>query len=309
MIRQITKSEFPVYLQNLETSVRNILPILGFAPDEIDQFINEVVLKQERRKNNITWLFENDAGQKAFIGGQIEYIIPSEWNDRYRIIKEAINQLKAQNSEGGRSLRMSIEINEMVPSHSAYFTALLPELGFRTSPHIAFRADKSLVEQLELPELPTGFYEIPFSEENRRLFTKGFMEIGGNTLSNEQAERRARFLNDYYELISENIQKKTWIGISHQNRVIGFCFGDVLNRGKRLVIVEVAVSQDFWGKGLGRFMIIRCMQNLKEHYGQKDAYFAIEARRDNTRACRLYFGMGFEREQLTTRAIYHPKEQ
>ncbi|MDP6037439.1 MAG: GNAT family N-acetyltransferase [Candidatus Latescibacteria bacterium] len=309
MIRRIAKSEFPVYLQSLEISVRNILPILGFAPNEIDQFMNEVALKQERRNNNISWLFENDAGQKAFIGGQIEYIIPSDWNDRYRIIKETINQLKTQISEGGRSHGMSIEINEMVPSHSAYFTALLPELGFRTSPQITFRAEKSLVAQLELPELPIGFYDIPFNEENRRLFTEGFMEIGGNMLSNEQAERRGRFLNDYYELISEDIQKKTWVGISRQNRVIGFCFGDVLNRGKRLAIAEVAVSQDFWGRGLGRFMIIRCLQNLKKHYGQKDAYFAIEARRDNARACRLYFGLGFKREQLTTRAIYDHKKQ
>lgn len=308
MIRRISESEFPLYFQQLKVSVKSVLPVLGFAPKEMDQFVNTVMLNQKQRQNNVSWLFENDAGQKACIGGEIEYIIPSSWADRYRIIKEALHQFKTRYDVSERNLRIGIEIDEGVPSHNAYFTALLPELGFELFPRITFRADMEAVEQLECPALPAGFCEIPFNEKNRHLFTEGFMEIGWNILSEELAKRKFGFLNDYYTSVSVDVQKKTWVGVLHQNRVVGFCFGDVLNGGK-LSIAEVAVSQDLWGKGLGRFMIIRCMQNLKAHYGQKDAYFSIEARRDNIRACRLYFGLGFERVQVTTRAIYRNGER
>jgi hypothetical protein len=86
-------------------------------------------------------LFENGSGHVAFLGGRrnIDYIIPAPWESRFSIIREAIEDLIEKTCSAGPDARIRITIDEMVPSHNAYFGAMLPELGFDMVPRIEMK--------------------------------------------------------------------------------------------------------------------------------------------------------------------------
>ena len=71
-----------------------------------------------------------------------------------------------------------------------------------------------------------------------------------------------------------------------------------------MINLELAVTPQYWGRGLGRYLTIHCMQNLRAHFGRPDSYFSIGTQRDNVRARQLYYNLGFMRYTISTRAIY-----
>ena len=89
--------------------------------------------------------------------------------------------------------------------------------------------------------------------------------------------------------------------MTYHGEMIGYCLGDIWYK-TLMNITDLAVSREFWGRGIGRYLIIRCMQNLKQHFAIPESYFGLGADRTNTRACRFYFKLGFEREWIGTRA-------
>src|SRR5690348_7812106 len=157
MLQTIRQDQHPNYPQQFKETVRRLFPILCYTPDQIEAFLKEY----EPQFDGKSCVVEDRQGRLTFCRystqnpGEIyiEYILPSVWEERYPLVKEALLQLKHEflvvKSE--RSLRMHID--ERLPSHAAYYLGLLPELGFTLTPRVTMIAPQDLVTQLTLPDL------------------------------------------------------------------------------------------------------------------------------------------------------------
>lgn len=319
MIREIDPYEFPQYHEELSKAARNILPYLAFSSSETEQFVKST--EWHKKKTNMAYRFENPAGQKVFIGGRgrLEYIIPSNWDNRYTLIEEALQHLITKICDNDPDAEIHFTINEIVPSHSAYFMALLPKLGFDLHPRIEMKADQNIIHDLQLPTLPHGFEELPYKEKHMDMFAnayKSFAEAAdgqGNIHSPEERQKRSEKLEPFQEYYcyaesSQELREKTWLGVTYQSQIIGYCFSDIWDSGKRMIVLELAVDPEFWGQKLGRYLTIRNLQKTKQHYSTPQSYFTIGTQRDNVRARTLYHHLGFERWQVSTRIAYPGKK-
>ncbi|MEZ4662573.1 MAG: hypothetical protein R2911_33900 [Caldilineaceae bacterium] len=61
-----------------------------------------------------------------------------------------------------------------------------------------------------------------------------------------------------------------WTSLVKDGRLIGASFGGM---GYELSIEEVGICPLLWARA-GRYLTIRCMQKLRQHYGE-DKYFAL----------------------------------
>jgi ribosomal protein S18 acetylase RimI-like enzyme len=72
--------------------------------------------------------------------------------------------------------------------------------------------------------------------------------------------------------------------------------------GGTAVIYELAVVPELHGKGLGRFLLLRCARRLKAHGDDACEKCALWTFRTLDRALALYYRLGFRRDQLWTEA-------
>jgi ribosomal protein S18 acetylase RimI-like enzyme len=305
------------YRSELASTASVILPILGFTHDETSTFIRTT---KNTHPSTISMEYESPAGEKAFLGGRrrFEYLIPSSWEDRFTIARAALKELIEASTDLSPGGTIDLTVDEGVPSHCAWLGALLPELGFHVVPRIEFRADHSLVDNLVLPDLPPDYLPLPYQESHFDLFADAFTRIapaaGGNgelydpeTLSIKSKELEP-FNSFYaYEESTVELRKNIWMGVLHNQEIVGYSFCDIWRKGRQMIILELAVAHEHWGKGIGRYLTTRCMQNMKSHYGRPDSYFSIGTQRDNIRARDLYYRLGFSRDTLSTRASYSLK--
>ena len=82
--------------------------------------------------------------------------------------------------------------------------------------------------------------------------------------------------------------------------MIGFAFGGVWNQ--EISLEEVALLPAYHGRGLGRYLTIRCLQEMDALYGGSDKHFAIGTDRTNVRALKLYHRLGFTMGAVETYA-------
>jgi len=306
----IEKDEYSEHLEQFQITVSEIFPILCFTPEQIEAFLREFAPLYD----DTLYYIENALGQATFSRTLINaygsrgilYVIPSVWSDRYQLVKSAIEQIQTEFILANTGNKLFIRITEQVPSHNAYYAGLLPELGFDMEPRVTMTANQELVNQLDLTELPNKIYEISFSKnrlpEFIELYNRAYGVYQDRLLPDRQAhEREFR----HWQLTDAQQQEdavKTWIGIEFNGEIVGSCYGRIW--GNEMSVEELAILPEFYGKGLGRFLTIRCMQKLKEHFGEPSRYFFIGTNRTFTRALKLYHRLGFKINSVETYATF-----
>jgi len=209
MLLTINQDQHPNYLQKFKETVRFLFPILCFTPDETEAFLKEF----EPQFDGKSCVVEDGQGRLTFCRYTIEnpgeiyldYIIPSVWEARYPLVKEAILQLKHHFLvvKAERALRM--HINEKLPSHNAYYLGLLAELGFILTPRVTMIASQDLVRQLTLPALTPNMREVPYQADQLEAVIDAFTQAySGKNKQDHSAEAWARLREDEAPYLSVN---------------------------------------------------------------------------------------------------------
>lgn len=308
MIETINQDQHPDYPQKFKEAVRQILPILCFTSEQTEGFIQEFEPKFDGRSS-----FIRDAeGRLTFCRFYLEspearyirYLIPSVWEDRYIMVQNAMAQIKetflADNSE--HELRM--KINEKSPSHTSYFAGLLPGLGFRLKPRVTMIAQQELVQQFTLPDLPADVHKRPYQEDQLKATIDIYLrahEVNGLAPTEEERTHakaaNTRYITDIFPL-ERTVQ--TWVGLGHKEKLIGFALGG--KWGQEISLEEVALLPEYHGKGLGRYLTIRCLQKMNDLYDGVGEYFGIGTDRTNLLALKLYHRLGFKIDKIESYA-------
>lgn len=310
MLLTINQDLHADYPQRFKDAVRYLFPILCFTPDQTEAFIKTY----EPQFDGKSSVIEHGQGRLTFCRyfqrssgvTYLEYLIPSVWEERYTMVKEALLQLKHEclAAESERVLRMVI--NEKLPSHAAYYLGLLPELGFTLTPRVTMTASQDLVRQLTLPELMPNIQEIPYQADQLKAAIDAYSRAFDANVQSISAEQRtqvheaeARYITTMYGL---ERTAQTWTGLVCESKLIGFSFGDAAD-DRVMFLEEVALVPEFHGKGLGRYLTIRCLQKLHDAFGGPDKYFYLGTDRRWSRALKLYHRLGFTIENIQSYAV------
>ena len=300
MLKIITHEQYPDYAREFNGAVRHLFPILGFTPAQTDAFI----AAYEPQCDGKSCVIEDGNGQRTFCRyavehpGEIfiEYLIPSAWENRYALVKDAILHLKHTFLvvQGERLLRMHID--EQVPSHAAYYLGLLPDLGFTLEPRVTMTAARDLARQMLLPPLPPTIHELPYQADDVAavidIYARAFTRRKEHELSAaEWTQRRAAEAPYITHVYPSEETVQTWTGLVSAGKLIGGAFGST--DGARMSLDEVFVVPEFQGQGLGRSLTVRCLQKLDAQYGGPGKHFFLGTDRRWDAAFNLYHSLGF----------------
>jgi len=280
-------------------AVRQILPILCFESERIQTFLAEAVKK--------VLVIDSGAG-RAFVGRSgsvgITFIIPANWPQRYAIIEEGIKELQSW----PRQKAIFMTIDEGIPSHNVYFAGLLPGLGFEMEPKMEMVADQMILSQIARPSLPDDFVETSLtherSEEAARVLHEAYLTQHVAWPPERCVEDRASW-EDYVSAESAE-RLSSWVAVEHQGRIVGVCQGCA--RSGAIAISELAVLPSYWRRGLGRYLLVRCMQRFRTKHGRAGGSFCLSVGRTNVPAVSLYESLGFRAQKVFTRAIWERRE-
>lgn len=299
MIETINNDQHPECPAKFKEAVCDILAILCFTPDQIEAFIEDFEPKFDGRssvirdaKGRLTFCRFHTVRPEA---RYIQYLIPSVWEDRYTLLQDALEKIRDQFLADNSERELRLRINEKPPSHTSYFAGLLPGLGFRLAPRVTMAADQELVQRLTLPELPADIHETPYQVEQLARTIDVYLQahdVNRQALTEKERKvsraRDARTMTDIYPL---ERTRQTWIGLEHLGQLIGFACGGVWNQ--EISLEEVALLPAYHGKGLGRYLTFRCLQEMDALYDGADKQFCIGTDRTYSRALKLYHRLGF----------------
>ncbi len=316
MLQTVSQDQHPSYPQEFQAAVRQLFPVLCYTPEQTEAFLKEY----ESPFDGKSCVVEDAQGRRTYCRYSIdhsreifvEYIIPTVWEDRYPMVKDAILQLKHHFLASNQARYLRMHIDERIPSHAAYYLGLLPELGFTLTPRVTMTAPPDLVRQSTLPELMPGLQETRYEADQLvaviDVFARAYSGKQEQELSAEEwsqrREEEAPYLTRAYGLEST---VRTWTGLTWQGRLIGCAWGDardVLGRsGIHLCLEEVALVPEFHGQGLGRYLAIRCLQKMYENWGGSDRYFFLGTDRRWIPALKLYHRLGFSIDRVESYAF------
>ncbi|MEM7031953.1 MAG: GNAT family N-acetyltransferase [Chloroflexota bacterium] len=311
MLKIIDQKNDTDYVQQFKMAVRHMFPILCFTPEQTEAFIDE----SESQFDDNSGVFEDKQGQLTFYRYKqirsetrnIQYIIPSDWEDRYSLVKQTLIHLKQDflNDNTIHSLRMRVD--EGLPSHNAYYAGTLADLGFKLRPRLKMTASHELPGQLDLTDLAEGFKEMSFNPGllttsvdiyGRAHLTNAPKNVTAEEIAEEQAWER-RYLTDMFAL---ERTAQTWVGLGYQDHLIGFAFGGVW--GNELALEEVVLAPEFHGQGVGRYLVVRFLQKMAETFKGADTHFSLGTDRTNTQALKLYHRLGFKIDKIESYAEF-----
>ncbi|MCB9151420.1 MAG: GNAT family N-acetyltransferase [Caldilineaceae bacterium] len=308
MLTHINSKEHPELVEKFKETVRNIFPILCFTPAETEAFIAEFDPEYD---DNI-YVYKDAQGCLTFcrythhgaLAWSIQFVIPAVWANRYAMVSGAIAQIRNDFLAAHTALELRMRVDEQMPSHAAYFMGMLPGLGFELAPRVGMRADYALLDELDLPALPPGIAELPFEEARLAEYPELFFQVDSvyhEGYSPEKINHERAMFEDYIPRAceSENI-RPTWTLLVKDGQLIGASFGGAWD--DELSIEEVGILSAYYGQGLGRYLTIRCMQKLRQHYGGEDKYFMLGTFRTYTRALKLYHRLGFTIDKIESYA-------
>ena len=288
-------------MEQLREAAGGILPLLCYTDDDIAKFID---IHQERT-HYCFYRLELPDGLASLVrtsgfdkGGstQIVYIIPTDWKARYKLVQAVVEAIKTESQRKGVS-EIFTSIVESVPSDNAYYAGMLPLMGFEMAPRVRLVAPFDVLEALDLPQLPDGIEEAGFSEERLSevadVWYEAEIEHYPDWSEQEKEQKRANCLQDVKQYSQREDKIKTWTTLMHDGRVIGFCVGSVASPSETLDVLALYVAPAFQGRGLGRYLCIRCMQKLHQFYAKPDWRFFVGTFRDWLPAMRLYSNLGF----------------
>lgn len=309
MLQTISRDQHPNYPEKFKDAVRHLFPILCYTPEQIEVFIE----KYEPQFDGKSCVVEDGQGRLTFCryftasdgGIFIAYIIPSVWEERYPMVKEAILQLKQEFLVVHSAPWLRMEVNERPPSHAAYYLGLLPELGFTLEPRVTMTASQDLVKQLTLPELLPDVQETLYDADQLEavidVFTRAYSGRKEQELSAEEwsqrRENEAPYIRRVYGLEST---VQTFTGLMCEGKLIGCSWGAEDNR---MSLEEVVLVPEFHGNGLGKYLTIRCLQKMYEIWNGPDKYFFLGTDRRWSPALNLYLRLGFTIDRIESYAF------
>ena len=297
-----------VHHQELASAVRDLFLPLGYSTDEIEEFLQEHVSPSDQGELS---RLETGGGVafakiKRASTWDISYLIPSEWNTRYEIIEGALKEIISEANRAGAE-EVLIRIEENPPSHSAYFAGMLPLLGFRLAPRAGLAAPLEAIDQIPPPVLPDGVEEVDAQESDLGEIVEWY---GDALLSHRsrpvpEEERRSgnkAMLEGFIRYLhGEN--SKAWVVLADGRRKVALAIGTYSENGN-LTLSQIGVAQTHRGRGLGKYVIHRCMQKLLDLYGDRGEQFWVRTGRTWSPAYGLYQKIGFRTRELYTFASY-----
>jgi len=305
MIQIITDDTFPRHFEAFGRTARSLFPALGYSDVATQQFITNNAAPYDDT------VFEVDVGEGHVVygrkcdGWEIVYLMPSDWDQRYRLLDSALAEIRAWYRREAAGERLVLRIEEQAPSHGVYFLGTLPQHGFTLLPRVHMTASADAVAQTVVGELPQYAREVPFRtdrlQELERVFSGAHSPYQTALSPALHAWMRRSVRDELRQAVADEECTGTWVCVEHGGTLAGSCFGR--NSGGRLLIEELAALPHYWGRGLGRYLLLRCMQRLQERYGGPGSTFVLDTWRTYDRAMRLYEAVGFQPCRLYTEAM------
>ena len=315
MFRVIAEESLSEYLPRLRESASHVLPALGFLPDEVEAYIGE----HENPGDTTLFVVETAPGQAAFCRGRLgveswhlHSLLPSTWPDRYAIIQEALVQIKEQflKSTPPQS-SLSLVIPERPPTSTMYFMALLPGLGFSLTPRAAMSACAKELSELPLPALPERVHETPFHPDRLPdlidFFHRAF-KVHEDDLITPSAWALASLggtREGWAEIVNRDFAHddaaKSSVILESDGKIVGAAYGRFVGSDVA-TLLDLAVAQEWFGQGLGEFLVLQCARRLREQRPENCREVVLYTLRHWSRAVGLYCRLGFRFQRLWTEA-------
>lgn len=289
----------------LERVAADVLPMMGYSANGVRRFVEENALLPGQEMN----LVRLSRGEFALIKVRregtlhMEYVLPSNWNRRHEIAGRALRLWRVIATATGGEMFLSVD--EGSPSHNAYLLGMLPKLGFTLDPRVDFVGGADLADGVELPLLPDGVTERGFDPADVGMLNALYNEAFSAYPSREREEDPVGHVPKHAEMLA------SFRALYRDGRPVGLVFG-MLGRSPypalwngRLNVEELAIHPAEEGKGLGRYLLLRCMRILRAMHPGKEFFVGTDRR--FRRAVRLYEGMGLKAAYVHTYATWRPK--
>lgn len=297
----VIKQDHAVHMEQLKLAVMDVLPVLCYTQEGIDEFLKGC----EKPYNYRFFRVETDTGASLVSinpGGRsstswgLNHIVPTKWEGCHHTVGATIKKIKEDAEREGMAT-VSLSVNEGIPSHNGYFGGLLPMLGFSMLARITLTAPLAKMDSLEPPALPMGIKEFELREDRLEeaidAYVEAFAEQHGE-ISDEGRKRRRISAQEYLQARFQNKNyAPTWVALECKGRVVALCFGCEDTWTQTLDLVEVAVIPEFRRLRLGQYICIRCMQKTRAAFTSPDRQYLVSADRTNIAAIRLYERLGF----------------
>jgi len=297
MIIPITVEDYHRHRQGFRIVVQDIFAMLSYTPAQTEAFLDHW---RTPREDQSVFMVKTPSGQAyaRCVGWDIQYLIPSDWDRRYDILREALEGIKADFLCSDVE-KLSLGINDGFPSHTLYYAGMLPMLGFEIhSGEIIFQAPDDLLNGLSLSALPLGVREVRGERERLAEYAALYAEAHAVRECREPTiSEQEKLVDSLEDAVQHEDMLKTWVGLELEGQIVASCYGGCRPErwGSFLSVEELAVLPEFFGKGLGRYALIRCLQELKRHYGVSGRPFQVGTwRHMGPRPLRLYLGLGFQ---------------
>lgn len=271
-------SDFSIFNTELRQAVEATFPGFGYAPEEIARFLS---LNAEPFDDTHYLLREGDRTVAVAMrcGDLLEYVVPGRWEDRYHAVAHAISALKADHPT------LRVHIKEDLPSHSAWYAALLAVVGFGMTPRV-----RMLAPVVGLQAAPSREEIVPYrtaSMEPRLLDACVALYLEGYELSGLQADG---MVSNLRESVERPDRLGCWMLAFRGDELVGSCFGSH-HRG-HLFIEELVVAKEHRNQGLGRALLLECVRKLIQAFPECDSV-VLDVDRINVPAVHLYTTLGF----------------
>ena len=310
-IVRVGESEYHQFFADLSREAPDIMTTLGFSRKDLEEFLSD----HEQLYDHIAGRVVEDGRSIALFdaivneqmdGLSVQYLLPTHWGDRYAQLSAACTAL-VEYFENDRAERvLFLRIAEEYPSMNAYFMGMLPSFGFGIDPRIVLS-----IPVADAIDLPTDsllvlapeetIREVAYSEDHLDDFVELFQLT--DTRESEPQHRASERDHEMREAMKDEYARTSFTALLADDRLIGFCYGQVWD--KELAIEELGVIPEYRRRGLGRFLVIRCIEKLIERYADHDARVTIGTDRTNTAALRLYESLGFRADVVESYATYY----
>ncbi len=293
----MTGSDYVRISDDFCMAVEAIFPVLCFEQPQIETFLRPA----ESGEVGDIRVCEGLEGGRTFAAKtriKVPLVLPSSWAQRFVLVEDAIKQM-----QGSRRM-IRLDIDEGSPSSGAYFAGALPRLGFRMEPRIGMSAEQGIVDRLGDGCLPRGFNEVGFdrgrSDEVAEVWHQAYAAYRPEWSAAERDQDLSEWKADGSAFPEE--LARYHVAVEHEGRIVGVCRGGDPTVG--MAINELAVLPSYQRKGIGKVLLLRCIQRLRETASTPEARIHLSTNRTYRAALSLYCSLGFTTERAFTTATW-----
>jgi ribosomal protein S18 acetylase RimI-like enzyme len=275
----LVSSHFPSFREELCRAAEATLPGLGFNADEVARFLSQ---NAEPFSDTHYLLRDDDRTVSVAMccGDLLEYVLPMGWEGRSEAVTQTISALKAIHPT------LRLRISEDTPSHSDWYSALLPSLGFEMVPRFRMTAPTAVILKSNLGNKLDPEYKLA------TLATDQFeacldLYLSAYDLSDRSALEMESNLRGSLEIAD---RLRHWTVVFHGQQLVGSCFTSH-HRG-RIFVEELAVSKRHRMKGIGRLILLESILKTAADFPEAGTV-VLDVDRIKEPAVRLYTALGF----------------